>query len=58
MQSTIIESSTPKKKSLIILGGSSFMGLTLLQALAQLSENFSKIYVINRGRTYWDNLSS
>ena len=40
---------------LILLGGSSFQGLTLLRKLA--SEKKKKIVVVNRGNSYWNNES-
>ena len=42
-------------KTFIILGGSSFMGLTLLRDISKIEG--ATVYVINRGRIYWDNLS-
>jgi hypothetical protein len=40
-----------ESKIVILLGGSSFMGLTLLKKLEE------KTYVLNRGKRYWDGLS-
>jgi hypothetical protein len=37
----------------LVLGGSSFMGLTLLQGLMETTQ--LKVCFINRGNNYWDN---
>ena len=50
--------STLDKKVLIILGGSSFMGLTLLEQLSNQIELYKAIYVLNRGKIYWDGRST
>ena len=51
--------STNKKSSqdgiLILLGGSSFMGLTLLRQLAE--QGAHRVVVVNRGNSYWANES-
>ena len=44
-------------KSLVILGGSSFMGLCLLEMLIPHLDSFDAVHVLNRGRKYWDNRS-
>ena len=33
------------------------MGLTLLQKIVDINQKFEKVYVINRGRKYWENES-
>lgn len=42
-----------KKRLILILGGSTFMGKELL-ALLQSKENY-EVHYINRGKKYWDN---
>jgi hypothetical protein len=53
-----MEYSNFSDKVLIILGGSSFMGLTLLERCSANIHTFSKIYVLNRGKKYWDGAST
>ena len=38
------------KPSIIILGGSSFMGLTLLKLLSLNISKFSYVFILNRGK--------
>lgn len=48
-----MQEETPKKK-VLVLGGSTFMGKTLLQMLSKEANTF-EIHYINRGKKYWDN---
>lgn len=41
------------KKKVLILGGSTFMGKTLIEFLA--SDPQYEVHYVNRGRKYWDN---
>ena len=41
------------KKKVLILGGSTFMGKTLLDYLS--SDPQYEVHYVNRGRKYWDN---
>ncbi len=52
-----MESKKDTKHTIIILGGSSFMGLTFLNEIAANIDFFQKVYIINRGRKYWDGKS-
>ena len=44
-----------RKKVVLLLGGSSFQGLTLLK---QLAKTDNLVVVVNRGKNYWDNEST
>jgi hypothetical protein len=41
------------KRLVLVLGGSTFMGKTLLQMLAHLDTY--EVHYVNRGKQYWDN---
>ena len=48
---------TTTRKLILLLGGSSFMGLTLLKQLAKMTDKYH-ICVVNRGKSYWDGEST
>ena len=45
------------RSQILLLGGSSFMGLTLLKQLALMQDKFL-VTMVNRGKTYWDRESA
>ncbi|EAR95790.2 NAD-dependent epimerase/dehydratase (macronuclear) [Tetrahymena thermophila SB210] len=44
-----------EKKYILVLGGSTFMGLQLLQNLCSSENEDYEVYYINRGKKYWNN---
>ena len=44
------------KKNIIVLGGSRCVGMVLLEAITSQIQNFNKVYIMNRGTPYWDNI--